>query len=193
MRRVLVFCGSSPGRLPAYVEAATALGGELAAQGIGLVYGGAQIGVMGALADAVLAGGGEVIGVIPRLLLAKEVAHTGVADMRVVETMHERKALMESLADGVMALPGGFGTLEELFEITTWAQLGIHTKPVALLNVAGYWDGLLAFIDQMVDERFLRAEQREALLVGDSPAELLARMAQYRPPVLDKWLDRSRT
>jgi uncharacterized protein (TIGR00730 family) len=193
MRRLLVFCGSSPGRLAAYVETANTLGAELAAQGIGLVYGGAQIGVMGALADAVLAGGGEVIGVIPRLLLEKEVAHTGVADMRVVETMHQRKALMESLADGVMALPGGFGTLEELFEITTWAQLGIHTKPVALLNVAGYWDQLLAFIDHMVAERFLRAEQRDALLVGDSPVELLARMAQFHPPVLDKWLDRSRT
>ncbi len=193
MQRVLVFCGSSPGRQPAYVDAATVLGSELATRGIGLVYGGAQVGVMGALADAVLAGGGEVIGVIPRLLLEKEVAHTGVADMRVVESMHERKALMESLANGVMALPGGFGTLEELFEITTWAQLGIHTKPVAMLNVAGYWDRLLAFIDQMVDERFLRAEQRDALLVGDEPAELLARMAQYQPPVLDKWLDRSRT
>lgn len=193
VQRVLVFCGSSPGRLPAYVEAAAALGGELAAQGIGAVYGGAQVGVMGALADAVLAGGGEVIGVIPRLLLEKEVAHPGVSDMRVVETMHERKALMESLADGVIALPGGFGTLEELFEITTWAQLGIHTKPVALLNVAGYWDRLLAFIDQMVDERFLRSEQRDALLVGDAPAELLARMARYRAPQLDKWLDRSRT
>ncbi len=130
MRRVLVFCGSSPGRLPAYVEAAAALGDELAAQGLGLVYGGAQVGVMGAVADAVLAAGGEVIGVIPRMLVEKEVAHTGLTDLRVVETMHQRKALMESLADGVIALPGGFGTLEELFEIVTWAQLGIHTKPV---------------------------------------------------------------
>jgi uncharacterized protein (TIGR00730 family) len=193
MRRVLVFCGSSPGRLPAYVEAATALGTELAKQGLGVVYGAAQIGVMGALADAALAGGGEVIGVIPRLLLEKEVAHTGLTDLRIVETMHERKALMESLADGVIALPGGFGTLEELFEILTWAQLGIHTKPVALLNVAGYWDQLLALIDHMVAERFLHSEQRDAMLIGDSPAELLARMAEYRPPVLDKWLDRSRT
>lgn len=193
MKRVLVFCGSSPGRLPEYVDAAAALGAELAKQGIGVVYGGAQIGVMGALADAALAHGGEVIGVIPRLLLEKEVAHVGVKDMRIVETMHERKALMESLADGVMALPGGFGTLEELFEITTWAQLGIHAKPVALLNVAGYWDQLLAFIDHMVAERFLRAEQLDALLIGDSPAELLSRMAAYRPVPLDKWLDRSRT
>jgi uncharacterized protein (TIGR00730 family) len=193
MRRVLVFCGSSPGRLPAYVEAARALGAELTAQGLGLVYGGAQVGVMGAVADAVLAGGGEVIGVIPRMLVDKEVAHTGLSDLRVVETMHERKALMESLADDVIALPGGFGTLEELFEIVTWAQLGIHAKPVGLLNTAGYWDQLLTFIEHMVAERFLRAEQRDALLVTDSPAELLQRLAQYRPVVLDKWLDRSQS
>lgn len=193
MHRVLVFCGSSPGRLPDYVDAAAALGEELAGQGLGLVYGGAQVGIMGAVADAVLAGGGEVIGVIPRMLVDKEVAHPGLSDLRVVETMHQRKALMESLADGVVALPGGFGTLEELFEILTWAQLGIHSKPVALLNVAAYWDQLLAFIDQMVSERFLRQEQRDALLVADSPAELLALMADYQPPVLEKWLDRSRT
>jgi uncharacterized protein (TIGR00730 family) len=193
MRRILVFCGSSPGRLPAYVEAATALGGELASRRLGLVYGGAQIGIMGAVADAVLAGGGEVIGVIPRVLVDKEVAHPGLTDLRIVETMHQRKALMESLADGVIALPGGFGTLEELFELLTWAQLGIHSKPVAMLEVAGYWDQLLAFVDHMVSERFLRPEQRDSLLVGDSPAELLARMAQYKPLSLDKWLDRSQT
>jgi uncharacterized protein (TIGR00730 family) len=193
MRRVLVFCGSSPGRLPAYVDAARELGGELAARGIGLVYGGAHLGVMGALADAALAGGGEVIGVIPRLLVDKEVAHTGLTDLRIVETMHQRKALMESLADGVIALPGGFGTLEELFEITTWAQLGIHVKPVALLNVAGYFDQLLAMIDHMVAERFLRDEQRDALLISQSAADLLERMARYHSPVLDKWLDRSHT
>jgi uncharacterized protein (TIGR00730 family) len=193
MRRVLVFCGSSPGRLPAYVAAAGALGDELAAQGLGLVYGGAQVGIMGAVADAVLAAGGEVTGVIPRMLVDREVAHPGLTDLRVVETMHQRKALMESLADGVIALPGGFGTLEELFELLTWAQLGIHSKPVALLNVAGYWDQLLAFIDHMVNERFLRQQQREALLVADSPAELLARMNQYEPQSVDKWLDRSQT
>jgi uncharacterized protein (TIGR00730 family) len=193
MQRVLVFCGSSPGRLPESVEAAQALGRELASRGLGLVYGGAEIGVMGAIADAVLAQGGEVIGIIPRLLLAKELAHTGVADMRIVETMHERKALMESLADAIIALPGGFGTLEELFEILTWAQLGIHTKPVALLNVAGYWDRLLALIDHMVDERFLRDVQRDALLIGTDPGELLDRMSGFQPPSQDKWLDRSRT
>jgi uncharacterized protein (TIGR00730 family) len=121
------------------------------------------------------------------------VAHKGLSDLRVVETMHERKALMESLADGVLALPGGFGTLEELFEIVTWAQLGIHAKPVGLINVAGYWDQLLAFIDHMSAERFLHTQQRDALLVADSPAELLDRMASYRPVVLDKWLDRSQS
>jgi uncharacterized protein (TIGR00730 family) len=193
MRRVLVFCGSSPGRLPAYVEAAGALGDELAAQGLGLVYGGAHVGIMGAVADAVLAAGGEVTGVIPRMLVDKEVAHPGLTDLRVVETMHQRKALMESLADGVIALPGGFGTLEELFEIVTWAQLGIHTKPVGLLNVAAYWSRLLAFIDHMVAERFLRPEQRDALLVGYTPAEVLTLMRDYRPQPLDKWLDRSQT
>ncbi len=193
MRRVLVFCGSSPGRLPAYVEAAGALGDELAAQGLGLVYGGAHVGIMGAVADAVLAAGGEVTGVIPRMLVDKEVAHPGLTDLRVVETMHQRKALMESLADGVIALPGGFGTLEELFELLTWAQLGIHSKPVALLDVAGYWDRLLAFVDHMVSERFVIQQQREALLVANSPAELLARMNQYEPQSRDKWLDRSQT
>jgi uncharacterized protein (TIGR00730 family) len=193
MRRVLVFCGSSPGRLPDYVECSRALGAELAARGLGLVYGGAQVGVMGAVADAVLAAGGEVIGVIPRMLVDREVAHTGLSDLRVVETMHERKALMESLADGVIALPGGFGTLEELFEIVTWAQLGIHAKPVGLINVAGYWDQLLAFIDHMSAERFLHTQQRDALLVADSPTELLERMASHQPVVLDKWLDRSRS
>jgi hypothetical protein len=193
MRRVLVFCGSSPGRLPDYVDCSRALGAELAARGLGLVYGGAQVGVMGAVADAALAAGGEVIGVIPRMLVAKEVAHKGLSDLRVVETMHERKALMESLADAVIALPGGFGTLEELFEIVTWAQLGIHAKPVGLLNVAGYWDQLLAFIDHMVGERFLRAQQRDALLVSDSPSALVERLTSYQPVVLDKWLDRSQS
>jgi uncharacterized protein (TIGR00730 family) len=193
MRRVLVFCGSSPGRLPDYVDCSRALGAELAARGLSLVYGGAQVGVMGAVADAALAAGGEVIGVIPRMLVDKEVAHKGLSDLRVVETMHERKALMESLADAVIALPGGFGTLEELFEIVTWAQLGIHAKPVGLLNVAGYWDQLLAFIDHMVGERFLREQQRDALLVSDSPSELVERLTSYEPVVLDKWLDRTQS
>ncbi len=190
MRRVLVFCGSSPGRLPEYADAAGALGRELVARGLGLVYGGAQVGLMGAVADAALAAGGEVIGVIPRTLVEREVAHAGLTELRVVETLHERKALMASLADGVIALPGGFGTLDELFEMLTWAQLGLHTKPVGLVEVAGYWTRLLAFIDHMVEERFLRAEQRDALLVATEPAALLERMLAYEPAILDKWLDR---
>jgi uncharacterized protein (TIGR00730 family) len=193
MERVLVFCGSSPGGRPDYVQAATALGEVLAARHLGLVYGGAQVGMMGAVADAVLAGGGEVIGVIPRTLVEREVAHTGLSDLRVVETMHERKALMESLADGVVALPGGFGTLDELFEILTWAQLGLHTKPVGLINVAGYWEQLMHFIDHVVQERFLRSEQRDALLIADTAAGLLEQMAAYQPVTLDKWSDRSDT
>ncbi len=193
MRRVLVFCGSSPGRLPAYTEAAAALGRELARQELGLVYGGAAVGTMGVLADAALGGGAEVIGVIPRTLVEKEVAHNGLSDLRVVETMHERKAQMESLADGVIALPGGFGTLDELFEILTWAQLGLHNKPVGLLDVEGYWEQLLAFIDHMVVERFLHSAQRDALLVARQPGELLAQMTDYQPPVLEKWLDREQS
>lgn len=193
MERILVFCGSSPGRLPDYVDAARALGTELAARGLGLVYGGAEVGMMGAVADAVLAGGGEVTGVIPRMLLRKEVGHQGLTDLRVVETMHERKALMESLADGILALPGGFGTIEELFEILTWAQLGLHAKPVGLLNVAGYWDRLLSFLDHTVAERFLRDEQRRALLVADTAAAALDQLQSYQPVVLDKWIDRSQT
>ncbi len=193
MQRVLVFCGSSPGRLPEYAHAAALLGAELATRGVGVVYGGAHVGLMGAVADAALAAGGEVIGVIPRGLVEKEVAHPDLPDLRIVETMHERKALMESLADGVVAMPGGFGTLEELFEILTWAQLGIHTKPVGLLNVCGYWERLLSFLDHMVDERFLGIEHRNALLVDESAGELVTKLAQYEPRSLDKWLDRTRT
>jgi uncharacterized protein (TIGR00730 family) len=193
MQRVLVFCGSSPGRLPDYMEAARALGTEIAARGLGLVYGGADVGMMGAVADAALAGGAEVIGVIPGTLVRKEVAHKHLADLRVVETMHERKALMESLADAVVALPGGFGTLDELFEIVTWAQLGLHTKPIGLLNVAGYWEQMLSFLDHAVAERFIREEQRRALLVTDSASELLTQMASYQPVVLDKWIDRTQS
>jgi uncharacterized protein (TIGR00730 family) len=187
---VLVFCGSSPGRLPAYTQAAAALGRELARQGLGLVYGGAAVGTMGVLADAALAGGAEVIGVIPRTLVEKEVAHKSLSDLRVVETMHQRKAQMESLSDAVIALPGGFGTLDELFEILTWAQLGLHSKPVGLLDVEGYWERLLAFIDHMVAERFLRSAQRDALVVARQPGELLRQLADYQPLVLEKWLDR---
>jgi uncharacterized protein (TIGR00730 family) len=193
LQRVCVFCGSSPGARPAYVEAARRVGTLLARRGIGLVYGGGRVGLMGAAADAALAEGGEVIGIIPRSLAEKEVAHQGLADLRVVSSMHERKALMSDLSDGFLALPGGFGTLEELFEVVTWAQIGIHSKPCALLNVAGYFDALLVFADHALSERFVRTEHRSLLLTGEDPDALIDRMASYRAPDIDKWMDRDQT
>jgi uncharacterized protein (TIGR00730 family) len=190
VERVLVFCGSSPGARPEYAEQARELGRRLAARGLGLVYGGASVGLMGAVADAALCAGGEVIGVIPRSLVRAEVAHGGLVDLRVVETMHERKALMAELADAVIALPGGTGTLDELFELFTWSQLGLHAKPIGLLDVAGYWQPLLAFLDHAVTERFLRAEHRDTLLVETEPERLLDRLAEHRPAVRSKWMDR---
>jgi uncharacterized protein (TIGR00730 family) len=180
MERVLVFCGSSPGRLPAYVEAARELGGLLAAAGLATVYGGASVGLMGALADGALAAGGEVVGVIPRHLSDAEITHPGLTKLHITETMHERKALMLSLADAVIALPGGAGTLDELFEVLTWSQLGLHTKPIGLLDVAGYYGPLLGFLDHAVTERLLRSEQRDSLLVATDPAAMLARVRAYR-------------
>ncbi len=188
--RLCVFCGSSPGHNPAYVAAAAQLGKLLAELGIGVVYGGASIGLMGALADAAQAAGGEVIGVIPRALVEWEVAHTGLADLRVVGSMHERKALMAELSDGFIALPGGIGTLEELFEVWTWAQLGSHGKPCALLNVLGFYDRLLAFLDSVVGEGFLRPPHRTMLLVGETCEGLLEKMESYRAPAKTKWVSR---
>jgi uncharacterized protein (TIGR00730 family) len=181
--RVCVFCGSSYGAEPVYREAAASLGLALARAGIGVVYGGGKVGLMGVLADAALDAGGEVIGVIPRLLFEKEIAHDKLTSLRVVGSMHERKALMSDLADGgFIALPGGLGTLEELFEVWTWGQLGYHGKPVALLNVAGFYDPLLAFLDGVVRRRFIHAEHRAMLLVGDEPEEVLARLRAYACP-----------
>src|SRR5579859_7338538 len=179
--RLTVFCGSSAGRSPAYASAARALGREMLARGIGLVYGGAGVGVMGVLADTLLEGGGEVIGVIPRHLVAREIAHADVTDLRVVETMHERKALMAELGDGFVALPGGVGTLDELFEAWTWAQLGLHGKPCAVLNVEGYFDGLLQLIDHTVHEGFMRSDYGRTLIAETEPGALLDRIAGYRP------------
>ena len=190
VKRVLVFCGSSPGARPEYAEAAAALGGLLAARELELVYGGASVGLMGAVADATLAAGGKAIGVIPNRLVQAEVAHAGLTELRIVETMHERKALMAELSDGVIALPGGTGTLDELFELFTWSQLGLHRMPLGLLNVVGYWDPLLAFLEHAVAERFLRVEHLETLLVSREPAALLDELAAYEPRALDKWLDR---
>jgi hypothetical protein len=190
VKRVLVFCGSSPGRRPEYVEAAAELGSLLAARELELVYGGASVGLMGAVADAVLAGGGKAIGVIPNRLVQAEVAHAGLTDLRIVETMHERKALMADLSDAVIALPGGTGTLDELFELFTWSQLGLHRMPLGVLNVVNYWDPLLAFLEHAVSERFLRAEHLETLIVSREPAALLDELATSKPRTLDKWLDR---
>jgi uncharacterized protein (TIGR00730 family) len=190
MKRVLVFCGSSPGRLPEYAERAGELGSLLAQRGLAAVYGGASVGLMGAVADAALAAGGEVIGVIPKRLVEREIAHAGLSELHVVDTMHERKALMAELSDGVIALPGGTGTLDELFELFTWSQLGLHRKPIGLLDVAGYWQPLLAFLEHAVNERFLRAEHLDTLLVERAAATLLDRLGSFEHRAQDKWLDR---
>ncbi|MFD1470486.1 TIGR00730 family Rossman fold protein [Hymenobacter caeli] len=193
MKSVAVYCGSSAGTNPAYVAQARALGAALAAQGLTLVYGGGRVGLMGTIADAVLAAGGKVVGVIPGFLDAKELAHKGCTELHVVRTMHERKLMMADRADAFIAMPGGYGTLEELFEVLTWGQLGLHQKPVGLLNVAGYYDHLLLALDRMRDDQLLRAENRAALLADASPAGLLAQLAAYRSPQVEKWLDSSTT
>jgi uncharacterized protein (TIGR00730 family) len=194
MRRLCVFCGSSPGARPAYGEAADELGRLLVERGIQLVYGGGAVGLMGRLADAVLAAGGEPIGVLPRALVEREIGHPGLEDLRVVGSMHERKALMAELADGFVALPGGLGTLEELFEVYTWAQLGLHRKPCALLDVEGYYDGVASFLEHAVEERFLREDHRALLIVEREPRALLDRLAHFEPgAAVPKWIDREET
>lgn len=194
MRRVCVFCGSSPGARPAYGEATVELARVLVSEGLELVYGGADVGLMGTLADTVLAEGGEAIGVIPRALVEKEIAHDGLSDLRVVGSMHERKALMADLSDAFVALPGGLGTLEELLEIYTWAQLGLHQKPCALLDVDGYYAGIAAFLSHAVEERFLREEHRAMLIVEREPRTLIDRLSRFKPgAVQPKWIDRGET
>jgi uncharacterized protein (TIGR00730 family) len=191
--RLCVFSGSSPGAHPDYAEAADQLGRALAQRGIGLVYGGAHVGLMGVLADAALDAGGEVVGVIPQALVEREIAHRGVSDLRIVGSMHERKALMADLADGFIALPGGMGTLEELFEVYTWTQLGLHAKPLGLLDVRGYYAQLAGFLDHAVEERFLTPEHREMLVVEDRAEAMIEAFARWRPPVRTKWIDRAQT
>ena len=193
MRRLCVFSGSSPGGHPDYAQAAEELGRALAAQDLGLVYGGAQVGLMGAIADAALEAGGEVVGVIPQALVDREIAHTGLSELQVVGSMHERKARMAELADGFIALPGGMGTLEELFEVYTWTQLGLHSKPLGLLDVRGYFESLVAFLDHAVAERFVTAEHREMLVVADGPDALLEAFRRWRAPVRAKWIDRAQS
>lgn len=189
MRAICVFCGSNPGRRPEYLAATADLGRLLAARGIRIVYGGAHVGIMGALADAALAAGGEVTGVIPQHLVAAEVAHDGLTSLHVVDSMHERKALMAELADAFIALPGGLGTLEEFAEVTTWSQLGLHVKPSGLLNVLGYFDRLLSFLDHAEAERFLRPEHRGLVIAESDPAVLLAALDRWQPAGAAKWID----
>jgi uncharacterized protein (TIGR00730 family) len=194
VRRVCVFCGSSPGGRAAYAEATAELARVLVDDGLGIVYGGADVGLMATLADTALAAGGEVIGVIPRALVEKEIAHNGLSDLRMVDSMHERKALMADLSDAFVALPGGLGTLEELLEIYTWAQLGLHQKPCALLDVEGYYARLADFLEHVVEERFLREDHRAMLIVEREPRTLLERLNRFEPgAVQPKWIDRAET
>jgi uncharacterized protein (TIGR00730 family) len=193
LKRICVFCGSSVGARPAYRQAAQQLGELLAERGIGVVFGGGCIGLMGAVADAALAKGGEVIGVIPESLVRREIGHRGVTKLHVVETMHQRKALMADLSDAFIALPGGYGTLEEFCEAITWSQLGIQQKPCGLLNIEKYWDGLLAVLDHAVDEQFVRPENAQLVLVALTPERMLARLEEWTPPEhIEKWLDKTK-
>jgi uncharacterized protein (TIGR00730 family) len=194
VERVCVFCGSSPGARPAYAEATAELARLLVADGVGVVYGGGQVGLMGVLADAVLADGGEAIGVIPRALVDREIAHGGLADLRVVDSMHERKALMAELSDAFIALPGGLGTLEELFEVYTWSQLGLHRKPCGLLDVEDYYAGIATFLAHAVRERFLREEHRAMLMVERDPRALVERLRDFEPHAMQpRWIGRAET
>lgn len=193
MKSICVYCGANVGADPAYAEMARALGRQLAAENIALIYGGGHIGLMGVLADAALAAGARVVGVIPRALAERELAHQGLTGLHVVGSMHERKMLMAELSEGFIALPGGFGTFEEFCEVLTWAQLGMHAKPCGLVNVAGYYDPLLALFDRAVAEGFVRPEHRAMVLEAVDPKTLLAVMRSYRPPAVEKWIDLDKT
>ena len=190
-RRLCVFCGSNKGARENYIHAAQNLGRELVAHGIELVYGGGNVGLMGAVANAVLAAGGRVTGVITEHLTTFEIGHIDIHDLRVVKTMHERKALMAELADGFIAMPGGIGTYEEFFEVLTWTQLGIHSKPCALLNVDGFYDPLLSLMNHAVEERFVRAAHRDLVIVENEAGALIDRMAKHHAPHLPKWIDKN--
>ena len=190
MRAVCIFCGSSPGFRPVYAEAASRTGRVVAEAGLAMVYGGSKVGLMGAAADAALAAGGEVFGVLPKALARKELEPEGLTRLEIVETMHQRKARMAELSDAFIALPGGAGTLEEVFEIWTWGQLAIHAKPAAFLNVDGYYDPLRRFLDHAVDEGFVREAHRDMLVFGEDPARLLEQLAGYVAPAQEKWLER---
>jgi uncharacterized protein (TIGR00730 family) len=188
IKKICVYCGSSSGKNPAYSQAAVNLALALCERNIGLVYGGGAVGIMGTVADAVLAAGGEAIGVIPKALAIKEVAHDSLSELHVVASMHERKAMMADLADGFIALPGGWGTLEEIFEILTWAQLGFHDKPCGLLNIEGYYDGLIGFLENSFDQQFVNELCRPMLMKAREPRTLLDKFATYRAPKVRKWM-----
>lgn len=192
MKSICVYCGSNSGSDPVYAEVARALGKHIADEGMHLVYGAGNVGLMGIVADAALAAGGEVTGVIPHQLMEWEVGHRGLTRLEVVDSMHERKARMFELSDGFVALPGGFGTLDEMFEMLTWRQLGLGQKPCAFLDVAGFWSPLMAMLDRMVDQRFLHPAQRQDLWHGDDIRALFAWMRDYRPVQADKWMDEKR-
>lgn len=188
MKRICVYCGSSPGKFRQYRDGARTLGHELASRGIALVYGGASIGVMGTIADAVLAKGGEVLGVIPGVLAKREITHRGLNELFVVDSMHERKAKMAELSDGFIALPGGWGTIEEIFEMLTWAQLGLHEKPCGLLNISSYYDHLFSFLEHAFDQRFVQQEFRPMIMIDQSAGTLLDRFQNYSAPHVKKWI-----
>jgi uncharacterized protein (TIGR00730 family) len=190
MKRICIYCGSSPGSLPEYTAAARHCGTVLAQRGLTLIYGGGNVGLMGILADAALAAGGEVIGIIPRNMIARELGHAGVTSLIAVDSMHQRKQEMADLADAFLALPGGIGTMEELFEAYTWLQLGIHDKPVGLLNVAGFYDRLIEFLAHMQAQRFLKPQHFASLLVEDNLERLLERFAHFNHHSIGKWIDR---
>ena len=193
LNTLCVYCGSSIGRLDHYAEAARALARAMVERNIRLVYGGGRVGIMGAVADEVMRLGGQAVGVIPESLMRKELAHVGLTELHVTPTMHARKTKMAELADAFVALPGGIGTFEEIFEVWTWAQLGFHHKPCGLLNVAGYYDGLSQFLDHAADEQFLRPDQRRMLIVEAEPSALFERFAQYTPPTQPKWASLDKT
>ncbi len=190
MKRICVFCGSSSGSRPEYRACAEELGAELARRKIGLIYGGGNVGLMGAIADEVLQAGGEAIGVIPEHLMTREIGHKQLTKLHIVESMHERKALMADLSDAFIALPGGFGTFEEFFEVLTWSQLGLHLKPCGIVNVLDYYSPLLAMLDHAVEQRFLKPQNRALVLSRTTPKELLEAFDQWRPVQVEKWLDR---
>ena len=190
MKRICIYCGSNSGRLGVYSDAAESLGVEIADRNITLVYGGASVGLMGIIADTVLRRGGRVIGVIPKSLVDKEVAHPGLSDLRVTSSMHERKQQMAEMSDGFVALPGGIGTLEELFEMWTWSQLGFHKKPIGLLNIQSYFESMLAFLRHSVDQGFVKQDHLEMLIVSSSPSSLIDSMIDYVPTSVSKWQDR---